>query len=304
MALFASETTSLPLKRIEEFERAVREELWAAEQNRSRSLWKRWTRPKQVASWLDLCTYKGHKRESALRATSGGAPNRLLFALALRRLNDWVPEVRTAARETVPRVAVNSNPQDVADVLWIVLAHWNTWGRMKSVDRDVVIGLTAIDGVANDLRNRILRATAGATAQVLSQCVRSPAFDQWIGDFAKHAAQPAVRARAIRWLLEGRATWLVGRKWTWTDPQWCEGRFEPVFESRSIAASEASIATLSAAISDKSVAVRRVAADFVIREVRTLGESASVFARRLSSDSSPSVAERGRLALKLLDVNG
>lgn len=302
MALFAAETKSLQLKNLDAWERAVREELWVAEQNQRRTLWKPWARPHRFACWLDLSSHDGRKRESALRVISGGAPSPFLFALALRRLNDWVPQVRTAARATLPRVALNSKPQDVADALWSLLAHWNTWGRMESADRDVVIGLTAIDAVAYALRSKVLHATTGASAQVLSQCVRSPRFDQWIGEFAKDAAQPVVRARAYRWLLEGRAAWTIGREWKWTDLKWCKGRFESVFESRPIAASDAFLVTLSAAIADKSAVVRRVAAEFVIREVRSLGEHASSFARQLSSDASPSVAERGRFALKLLDA--
>ncbi|GMU65864.1 MAG: hypothetical protein AMXMBFR36_21380 [Acidobacteriota bacterium] len=302
--LFVAATKLLPLRNLEAWEHAVRAELWVAEQNQSRTLWKQWVRPHRFASWLDLCSHDGRKRESALRDTSGGAPSPFLFALALRRLNDWVPQVRTAARETLPRVASNSKPQDVAAALWSLLTHWNTWGRMESADRDVVLGLTAIDAVACALRHKILSATAGAAAQVLSQCVRSPTFDQWIGEFAKDAAQPAVRARAFRWLLDGRAAWTIGRKWKWTDLKWCRGRFEPVFEYRPIAANQAFLVTLNAAIADKSAVVRRVAAEFVIREVRSLGENASLFARQLSSDASPSVAERGHFALKLLDAQG
>lgn len=300
LALFAAATRSLPLKNLDAWERAVRAELLVAEQHQSRTLWPPWARPHRSVSWLNLCSHDGRKRESALGVTSGAAPNSFLFALALRRLNDWVPQVRAAAREALPRVALSSKPQDVADALWSLLAHWNTWGRMESADRDVVIGLTAIDDVAYALRFRVLRATAGAAAQVLSQCLRSPTFDQWIGDFAKDATQPAVRARAFRWLLEGRVAWTTGWKWKWTDLKWCKGRFEPVFESRSIAANETFLVILNAAIADKSAVVRRVAGEFVIREVRSLGENASLLARQLSSDPNPSVAERGHFALKLL----
>lgn len=127
MARFAAKTSSLPLKNLEAWERAVRTELWAAEQAHSRASWWSWARPPLVATWLDLCSHDGRKREDALRVAAGGAPNALLVALALRRLNDWVPQVRSAARETLPQMAVNSKSQDVADALWSLLALWNTW---------------------------------------------------------------------------------------------------------------------------------------------------------------------------------
>lgn len=47
--------------------------------------------------------------------------------------------------------------------------------------------------------------------------------------------------------------------------------------------------------------VRRVAAEFLIRDLQSLGERALALAQRLGADANPSVAERGRFALKQLD---
>ncbi|WIV98961.1 hypothetical protein [Kinneretia aquatilis] len=49
--------------------------------------------------------------------------------------------------------------------------------------------------------------------------------------------------------------------------------------------------------------VRRVAAEFLIRELASLGENALVLAHRTASDPNPSVAERGNFALKQLNQN-
>jgi hypothetical protein len=104
-------------------------------------------------------------------------------------------------------------------------------------------------------------------------------------------------------LLNGRTVWTVGRKWNWTDLKLCKGRFEFVVESREIPAHEPFLATLDAAMTDKSPIVRRVAAEFVIRELNSLGKNASFFARQLTLDRNPSIAERGHFALKLLNAN-
>ncbi|WP_157964816.1 hypothetical protein [Algibacillus agarilyticus] len=53
---------------------------------------------------------------------------------------------------------------------------------------------------------------------------------------------------------------------------------------------------------DSSSIVRRVAAEFLIREMVNLGEESIYFARQFAKDKSPAVAERGNFALKKLSV--
>lgn len=301
MARIASETKSIPLTRMDAWERAIRAEVWAAEHRTSEASWKFWVRQRRFTSWLDLCSHDGRKREAALRVTFGGAPSAFVLALALRRLNDWVPQVRSAARETLPAVASHSEPQDVASVLWSLLAHWSTWGRMEPVDRSAVTAMASSEAVSIALRSKIMHATAGPAALVLSQCARFPAFDSWIQEFSQSAVQPAVRARAFRWLFLGRITWVVGHKWRWTDVAYCRGKLEPILESREISARQPFMATLTAAMADRSPTVRRVAAEFLIRELPSLGGDALPLAQRTASDTSPSVAERGNFALKQLN---
>ena len=301
MARVATETKSIPLRRMDVWERTIRAEVWAAERGTSEASWKFWVRPRRFTSWLDLCSHDGHKREAALRVSSGGAPSAFLLALALWRLNDWVPQVRCAARETLPELASNSAPQDVADVLWSLLAHWSTWGRMEPADRDAVAAIASFDPVSLALRSKIMDTTAGPAALVLSQCARSATFDRWIQEFAQGAVQPAVRERAFRWLFLGRTTWVVGHKWRWTDLAYCKGKLEPILESRGMPTKQPFMMTLGAAMADRSPMVRRVAAEFLIRELPSLGENALPLAQRTASDTSPSVAERGHFALKQLN---
>jgi hypothetical protein len=301
MARVNSQTKSIPLTRMEVWERTIRAELWAAERDTSKGLWKFWVRPRRFTSWLDLCSHDGRKREAALRVTSGGAPSAFLLALALRRLNDWVPQVRCAAREILPVLASNSAPQDVASALWSLLAHWNTWGRMEPADRDALAAIASVEPVSLALRSNIMDATVGPAALVLSQCARSVIFDSWIQDFAQGAVQPTVRARAFRWLFVGQTSWVVGHRWMWTDLAYCKGKIEPIFESRGIPVSQSFKMTFDAAMADRSPMVRRVAAEFLIRELPSLGAHALPLAQRLASDTSPSVAERGQFALRQLN---
>ena len=166
MVCIASESKSIPLTGMDGWERAIRAEIFASERDSARSPWKVWAHGRRFTSWLELCSHDGRKREAALRVTSGGAPSAFLLALALRRLNDWVPQVRTAARETLPQLVSNSEPQDVATVLWSLLAHWDTWGRMESADRETVAAITSSEPVALALGSRIMATAAGPAGPI------------------------------------------------------------------------------------------------------------------------------------------
>jgi hypothetical protein len=237
-----------------------------------------------------------------MRTLSGGAPNAFFFTLAVRRLNDWVPQVRAAAREHLSRLAERTDPEHVVDALWNVLAHCGSWGRMEDADRQSLADLISINRVAIALGSRIMEATAGPVTQILSQAGRVQALDHRLEEFAEAAIQPSVRAKAFRCLLEGRMVWVVGRKWRWTDIKWCKGRFEPVVEERAIAESVDFLACLRMALMDRSALVRRVAAEFLIKELKSIGDEATNFAEQLASDPSASVAERGRFVLASLIV--
>ncbi len=52
---------------------------------------------------------------------------------------------------------------------------------------------------------------------------------------------------------------------------------------------------------DRSSIVRRVAAEFLIRELEQLGAEATPFAEQFASDKSRPVSERGQFALKRLE---
>ncbi|MBF6025104.1 hypothetical protein [Lysobacter niastensis] len=300
MAAMVRETSGLPLTQLAAWEMMIRRELWTDEARARQSRWTFRAKPGRHLSWLDLCSSDGFRRERVLRSLSAGAPNGFFCALAMRRLNDWVPQVRQAARERLPLIAQCSEPEDVVDGLWSLLPHVTSWGRMGSEDRKLVEDLIAVEPVSNALKARILKATAGPASLILAQAGRSSALDRWLEVFARDAVQPTVRARAYRCLLERRVAWVVGRTWIWTELQWCKGRFEPVLEERSISVDAPFIDVLKDALEDRSSVVRRVAGELLIKQLDSMGTDAIRLANTLASDSSPCVAERGRFALEKL----
>ena len=113
-------TDSLPLSKLAYWEHLIRDELaWAHhDREEAKNSWrnkvlalarfKGATQTDRFPTWLDLVNGDGRLRERTLRTLTGAAPNGFFFAMATRRLNDWVPQVRAAAREAVPALAQRS----------------------------------------------------------------------------------------------------------------------------------------------------------------------------------------------------
>lgn len=300
MSALVEATSRLSLSNLDNWERLVRQGLYQATVNRRSLQWKFWRRVTPFPSWIDLCSGDGFKRERALRALSGAAPNSFFFAMAVRRLNDWVPQVRIAAREQLPSIALASTSEDVSDVLCVVLPHWSSWGRMETETKQALVEISSMEAVALSLKSLLLAGTTGPLASILSQAGRSPGLDAHLPEIAKRATQPSVRAKAYKFLLQGKVVWLAGRKWEWTDIRYCKGHFKPVFGERPLSVSIPLEMTLRTASRDRSALVRRVAADILIRDPGIIGPAAVELVTALASDLHPSVAEKGSFALKKL----
>ncbi len=300
MSALLQATEQLPVNNMEAWERRLRLELSLVYPRSAFAFWNRWRRPDPEFSWLNLCSGSGFVRERALWALSDGAPNGFFCALAMRRLNEWVPEVRAAARDRLIVVAERSRPQDVVDALWCVLPHCSSWGRMRDVDSQILAHVVEVKQVASALKFKIISAASGPASLVLAQSGRSSALDPSLYEIAKMAVQPTTRARAYRCLLEAKATWVVGRKWDWIDKRWSKGRFTPIHGERAISVVQPDLELLGAAGADRSTIVRRVAAEFLVRELDSLGGASMPLAELLASDPSPSVAEHGMFALARL----
>ena len=290
-------TTQLPLRNIELWERRIRAEVWDFERKQPKSRWMFLKPQPRVPGWLDMAHGDGFKRERTLRTLNAGAPNGFFFVLALRRLNDWVPQVRAAAREQLPRISDHTDVTYVVDALWATLPHFSQWGRVEDASRRVLLDLVARGAVASMLKTRLIESASGPATAVLTQAGRVPALDPWLLDIASAATQPTVRARAYRALLDGKMAWPVGRRWKWTDKKWCKGHFEPILEERVIQASQPFRKLLAQAVEDRPLHVRRVAAEALIRNLHAAGSDEQQLATRLAGDSHASVAERGRFVL-------
>lgn len=303
-AALVEATSDLPLTGLDRWERLIREECTRA-QGRKRS-W-RWFgagKDSPCGSWLDLASGDGYRREGALRTLTGSAPNRFFFALALRRLNDWVPQVRMTARDAVARIAADTDPDDVTEVLCNALSTWTSWGRIEQGERQALLRILVSEGVAESALRMIVSSPAGPMPRLFAQLGRTPVLDDSLEDIARRAVQPSVRARAYRALFEGRITWVEGYAWEWNDLAYCKGRMQPVLSARTVRSSVVRRHLLKESADDRSATVRRVAAEFLIRYRDELGDDAQTLACQFAADSSRAVSERGRFALLRMKQQG
>lgn len=294
---FIAATSKLPLKNVDDWERLIRWEISSSLQTyNSKS-----AKIKNVfigsLTWLDLCNADGFKRERALKVLSGSAPNSFLLALVVRKLNDWVPQVRAAACDVLLSIAEHSDPDIIVDTLFITLPYWNSWGRMGDAEKHILMKVISLNKVAESLKKRLILSTSGPAATIFSQVGRIEALDTYLAEIAELSVQPSLRAKAYRCLLESKFVWVEGITWQWVDKAYGIQRRIPVLNEREISTTNPFIEYLKMATIDRSPMVRRIAGEMLIKQLGHIGEEAFKLAEVLASDTSISVAERGRYAL-------
>ncbi|MBT2788639.1 MULTISPECIES: hypothetical protein [unclassified Halomonas] len=300
MSALIEATSKLPLTNFDYWEHLIRAEYSEAFARPASPKWMFWSKPMERFTWLDLISGDGYRREKTLRALTGAAPNAFFLSLAVRRMNDWVPQVREAAREKLPFIVNATDPHDAAEALCIVLSSWHSWGRIEDADKQVLLQIISEGPIAEFLIAQIKYATSGPMPSLLAQLGRTAILDDRLEDIAEQSIQPAVRAKAYRSLFEGRITWVEERKWQWTNIRDGEGGIKEVVSERALKVNTPLHELLRNSAEDRSSIVRRVSAEILIRELATMGSIAKELAEKFASDKSSPVAERGQFAIKKL----
>ncbi|WP_145553742.1 hypothetical protein [Yersinia canariae] len=301
ISTFIAVSAKLPLKNLDDWERLIR---WAISSSLQTS------NPQHARfkndligslKWLDICNADGFRREKALRTLSGGAPNSFLFALVVRKLNDWVPQVREAARDVLPLIAECSDPEIIVDVLFITLPYWDSWGRMGDTEKHILMKIILMEKVTESLKRRLILSTSGPVAAIFMQAGRTTALDTFLTEIAESSVQPSLRAKAYRCQFDRKFVWAEGLTWQWIDKVYGIRRRVPVLKGRIIDTTRPLLENLRMATVDRSPMVRRIAGEMLIKELDSIGDEAFRLAKVLASDTSPSVSERGRYALADLE---
>jgi hypothetical protein len=211
-------------------------------------------------AWLFLFYPSGHVREAALD-TIKDPPTSVFFSAALAwRLNDWAEPVRRAAKRCADRILQLTAADVAAGVaLYLLDRHlvWGRWNDEAKVFDDMFEREEVMAGLAAQFKQR----ATGPMASCLRLALRYESFDEHLPGLAAAAIQPSVRALAYRSLISGKAVWPTGYEWMWIDKVYGIRRRVPKLETREIQRSVPVSAIAAEAIRDKSVLVRRIAAD-------------------------------------------
>lgn len=301
MSSLVETTSKLELKNIDHYERLIRDEFVNYSNLFMQSKWKFWVRPIKELTWLDVISSDGYKREEGLYALSGAAPNAFFLTLVIRRLNDWVPQVREAAKEVIPSIIEKSKPEDVIEALTAVFLNWDSWGKIAKADRQMLLHISSIESLAVGFKSKLISSISGPMPSLFSQLGRIPILDECLNEIANNAMQPHMRAKAFRSLFEKRIFWIVGQEWKWTDKVYNKGKLIPVIAERKISVKIPFSDLLNTSAFDRSSIVRQVSAEFLIRDIDSLGNQTRTIAEKFAADKSNTVSERGRFILKKLD---
>ncbi|CAN5432685.1 hypothetical protein BH10PSE14_BH10PSE14_26000 [soil metagenome] len=246
--------------------------------------------------FLFLFHRDGHIREAALHKLVDPIPGAFLFVALAWRLNDWVSQVRSAAVDCALRVFPVTAPEVIADGAMVLLGRDGTWGRWTS-ERHILESALERPDVAEKLANILATRAAGPSATVLRHALRGAAIDRYLGQLARDAIQPAVRAVATQALIDGVARWPNGWRWRWVDKSMGIRKAETIFESRSLTVQSDRFAQIEAGLGDRSAAVRNTAMAGLIRH-RDTAPSVRYLAEPRLNDRSRRVRERAEFLLK------
>lgn len=246
------------------------------------------------ARWLGLLAPDGYLRQAAVEQLSGPIPNPFLAGVALRRLNDWVPAVRIAARERLPGALRVTAPDIVGPAVAMALRQGRIgtgWGRTDTGAETLLATPETLEAVVTYLE----RATAGPGVTVLPELLRAGCGDAHLRRLALRAVQPGVRAIAVRALVSGTVQWAAGRRWQWVDKSLGQRVRVPVIETRPLAVPCADMPEMIRFASDRSARVRRAVLDG-LDEARPEGWRG--VAARLREDPWPSIRHRADVRLR------
>jgi hypothetical protein len=232
----------------------------------------------------------GFLREAALDRLEEGARSPFFFAAIAYRLNDWAAPVRAAAARCAARVFPRTAPAIVAAAAVSLLGRTATWGRWGE-EAVLLDHAFARDDVGASLAATIGAARTGPMPRVLRHALRHQAMERHLVALATHAAVPAVRALALRTLIEGRAAWPGALEKKWIDKSHGAYRLVHALEARLLERPLSLPALIALGAVDEAVAVRRAAADGLVAHHAALPNRDEILCLFLKDKSRP-VRER------------
>ncbi len=241
-------------------------------------------------AWLLLFHADGRWREFALDRIADPPCSPFRFIAVTLRLNDWVEQVRTAALDCAHRLFPSTSPAIIASAATMLLLRRRQWNRWRG-EAAILDAALARPEVADSLAQHIGRGRTRPLARVLAEALRAGLLDRHLPALARTALQPAVRAMALRCLIEGRATWPDGYARQWTNKPLGLSRRVPVTGGRDMLRTEPLDILLRLGAADPSPAVRKIVASALIEHCSVASTMPEVVSG-LAADKNRAVRER------------
>lgn len=250
----------------------------------------------RVPSLEYLCLFhgNGYLREKALSKIDGPLESEFYFTSIAYRLNDWVEQVRKAAQVCAARIFPETSATIVAKAAFVLLERLPHWQRGKEIS--ILEQTLSRPDVIQELVILIKTAETGSPNRVLTYALKCSEMDSQLLDLSRTAWQPAVRALALRTLMNGYAVWPEGYRREWIDKSMGQFRQVVAYHQRELSCKEPIESLIAQGAADRAAIVRRVAADGLVLHRKTLSnldELVQIFAH----DKSASVRERAQFIL-------
>ncbi len=155
-----------------------------------------------------MTVWSGHVREAATRAIAS-LPGPFSLALLVHRTNDWVPEVRLAAEQSLSRLRAEINPAVVVgciEFLWQI----GRFRRASDAARSMVAELLDAPAVLALLKDECLRESTDRAFRLFRWQLRTESLDGSLLAIARTHRQARFRATATRVLLQQFYSWRNG----------------------------------------------------------------------------------------------
>jgi hypothetical protein len=289
---------NIRLARIHDLDQRLRYAMALAARSRNRPWWSVRKAPPDVDSFLDLAHHDGHRREATLRTPGLSLDVPLAWGLALYRLNDWVPEVRVAAREMLPIHAQSANPAVLATSFLATLLEDLQWLRVTDQEEQAMAAVFCVPGVAEVMRSKLIAAMTGPASRIARQASRFPDMDSQWEEVARQSVQPSVRAVATRILISQKAIYQVN----WQEYQRCPSqtwrRSRRYLRERVAPTGLTFVEAIELSAQDRSAQVRRIAADALVRATHRLSREEWAIAEKLAVDRHASIRSLAQFVLQ------
>ncbi|OJF92865.1 hypothetical protein [Pararhizobium antarcticum] len=245
--------------------------------------------PEDLA-WFSLCDPDGFVRERALEGINMPPPSAIRLALLMIRLNDWVPQVRAAAQRCLDRVGAGIAPEVFVDTLPYCLQALPLASRMGDGGA-ALIALVSRPDIHDLIADRLMNGEGGAIVRIFRDLMSTDLFDAQLPALAASARNTAIRARALRILLAGAVEDIPVLREFWISRTLGIKRPVAGTATRPIDQAAAAEALISRAARDRTVAVRKAAAQGLVRHRNDVDDLDALVAL-FDTEKNPAILDR------------